>query len=270
MPIGEAVALVLLATGFLATGRSYRERFWLIAGFFVLGVAAFVLVRDGLRSVVIAGPITGSTALAALVIGSLSWAQVLGLPRRIALPLGIGLKSRALVFNNRLVDHRRRFVDAVRVAQEDQPRRTDALDKAIVQVRGIRALRAPDAAWTLLRNDIADDEEVWITLLRDGGPSEQLAEQARGSEPMRMRWDQMAAQAAQDQRELATPTRRRRAKAVWLATYGASFLVLGLAVGRGYDPLALRLTDPGVWLTFVKLIGGCLLLGGALILSLRR
>lgn len=85
-----------------------------------------------------------------------------------------------------------------------------------------------------------------------------------------MRWDQMAAQAAQDQRELATPTRRRRAKAVWLATYGASLLVLGLAVGRGYDPLALRLTDPGVWLTFVELIGGCLLLGGALILSLRR
>lgn len=262
--------MVFLATGFLATGRSDGERFSLSAGLVVLGVAAFVLVRDGLRGVVIAGPITGSTALAAFLIGLLYWAQVLGLPRPLALLLAIGLKSRALAFNNRLLDHRRRIADGVRVAQQDPPRRTDALDKASVQVRRVRALRAPDSAWRLLRDDIADDDEAWINLLRNGAPSEHLAEQARASGPMRIRWEQMATQAAEDQRQLATPARRRRAKAVWLATYGVSFLALGLAVARGYDLLALRLTDPDVLLTIVELVGGCLMLGGALILSLRR
>jgi hypothetical protein len=264
VPIGEAVALVFLATGLLATGRSYREQFWLIAGFFVLGIAGFVLVRDGIRGVVIAGPITGSTMLAALLIGSLSWAQVLGLPRRIAMLLGIGLMSRAIAFNNRLLDHRRRVADAIHLAQQDPPRRTDALDEMTVHVRRVRDLRAPDSAWSLLRDDIAEDDEAWITLLRDGETPERLAEQARVSGPLITRWEQMAAQAAHDQRELATPIRRRRGRAVWLATYGASLLALGLAVGRGYDPFALRLADLDVWLTLVELVGACLLLGGAL------
>ena len=262
--------MVFLATGLLATGRSYREQFWLIAGFFVLGIAGLVLVQNGLRGVVIAGPITGSVALAASLIGSLSWAEVLGLPRRIALLLGIGLKSRALVFNNRLLDHRRRVADAIRLAQKDPPRRTDALDEMTVHVRGVRDLHAPDSAWSVLRDDIADDEEAWIALLRDGVSSGQLAEQARGFEPIGMRWEQMAAQASQDQRQLATPSRRRRGRAVWLATLGLSFLALGLAVARGYDPLALHLTDFDVWLTLVELVGGCLLLGSALAVSLRR
>jgi hypothetical protein len=270
VPIGEVVAVVYLATAYLAIGRSYRERFWLAAGLFVLGVAAFLIVRDGLRWIVIAGPITGSVALAALLIGSLSWAQVLGLPRPLAIRLGVGLKSRALMFNNRLLDHRRRSADAVRIAQQDPSRRAVALDEARVQLGRLRALRTPDSEWRGLRNDIADDDETWINLLRAGEPAEHLAAQARAFEPLRTRWEEMAAQAAEDQRQLATPARRRRGRALWLATYGVSFLGLGMAGARGYDPLALRLTDPFAWQTVVLLVGGCLMLGGALIVSLRR
>ena len=263
--------MVYLCTAFLAIGRSYgADRSWLLPGLLGLGGVAFVVVRDGLRGVFIAGPITGSVTLTAFLIGSLYWAQVLGLPRPIAIRLGIGLLSRALVFNNRLIDHRRRVADAIRLAQTDPPRRAAALAEMTVHIRRVRDLRAPDSAWSLLRDDIADDEEGWIQALRDAEPSERLAEQARASGPLRMRWEQMAAQAAQDQRELATPTRRRRAEAVWLATLGASCLALGLAVGRGYDPLALHLTDLDVWVTLVQVVGGCLLLGGALVVSLRR
>jgi hypothetical protein len=270
VPIGEAVAMAFMAGAFLASGRAYRDRFWPILGFGVLGLVAFEFVRVGLRGVLIAGPISGSLMFASLLIGSLFWAQLVGLPRWLALRTGVGLTSRALAFNNRLIEHRASLADAIRVVQEDPRRRPDALKLASELVRRVRALRPPDAAWAQLRDDIADEEDAWLNLLRDDVPSERLADLAHAFAPLAARWAQMDAQAAHDQRLIASPARRRRAMVVWLAVLGSSCLLIGLAQARGHNLLSLDLTDPSVWLALVELVGGGLAIGNALIVALRR
>lgn len=179
--------MTFMATAFLATWRSHRNGFWSSVGLGVLGLVAFELVRVGLRGVIFAGPISASLTFASLLMGSLFWAQVVGLPRWLALLTGVGLTSRALAFSNRLIEHRASLADAIRIAQEDPRRRTDALKLARRQVRRVRALRPPDAAWALLRDDIADDEDAWIDLPRDDVPSERLTDLAHAFAPLAAR-----------------------------------------------------------------------------------
>lgn len=269
MPIGTAVATTFMALGFLATWRSDRDRFWLVIGLGVLGSTAFALVRYGLHGVIIEGPISGSMALASLLLGSLSWAQLLGLPRRLACLLGIGLKSRALVFDNRLLDLGRPFDTAIRLAQEDHEHRPQALILAQGQVRRMRALRPPDTAWALLRDEIADDHQEWIDLLRKDVPPDRIAHHAEGFAPVMTRWVQMREQAARDQRLLVNPARRRRAEVVWLASVAFSGLLIGVTQVRGDDLFALRLTDPGVLLAVGALAFGGVALVGCLVVAVR-
>lgn len=72
-----------MAVGFIAAGRARPDRVWLVAGIAVLASTVFVLVRDGLDLVVIAGPATAATSLAAVLLGILAWSRVLGLARGI-------------------------------------------------------------------------------------------------------------------------------------------------------------------------------------------
>lgn len=259
-----------MAVGFIATGRSRRDRFWLVMGLLILGITAFALIRDGLDGAVIAGPVSGSFALAALLLGFLAWAQLLGLPRRLAWLLGIGLKSRALVFDNRLLALSGTFRETIHLAQEDSDRRPGALAKAEEQVRRMRAAHPPDAAWALLRDDMVADFERWIDLLRNDVPPDRLADHATTFAPVMARWVAMRDQAAQDQRLLASPARRRRGTAVWLATAGFSGLLIGAAQARGYDLLALGVAAPRFWLSVGALASGATALVGSLVIAIRR
>jgi hypothetical protein len=91
MPLGQALAMAFMGLAFLATWRSSPDRTWLGVGFVVLAGTMIAAVRDGIREVVLGGPISGSFIVASLLIGSLLWANVLGLPSRLALLTGVGL-----------------------------------------------------------------------------------------------------------------------------------------------------------------------------------
>jgi hypothetical protein len=91
MPLGQALAMAFMGSAFLATWRSSRDRTWLAVGTFVLASTMIAAVRDGLRAVVLEGPISGAFIVASLLIGSLLWANLLGLPPRLALLTGVGL-----------------------------------------------------------------------------------------------------------------------------------------------------------------------------------
>ena len=157
-----------------------------------------------------AGSISASSSLADAALGALAWAQVLGLPRPLACALGIGLTRRPLRFDNRLIDLNRPFGAALRRAQEDPADRAAALRAARTQVDRMARLRAPDAAWGQLRDEVVAEYRGWIGLLEGDAPVARQVEATAASEPVFDRWRAMHEQAADAQRLLATPTRRRR------------------------------------------------------------
>lgn len=270
MPIGLLVAMIVMATSFLANGRAARDRFWTILGVIVLVTAALSISRDGLRPIIIAGPITGAFALFQCLLGLWFWAEFSGLPRPFALRLGIGLKNPALAFDIRLHALRSRFADAIRLAQADPDRQTDALIEAETLVRLERALRAPDLAWSQLRDDIADDDSAWIDLIRNDAPSERLADHIEALGPVLDRWGQLRDGALAEQRLIASPRIRRRGKVVVLASLSLSLLAAGLAAARAYDLFGVGVTHFQSWLAIGMLVGGLIGSAAALVAALER
>lgn len=270
MTVGEVAAMVFLASALIAMWRSYRDSFWLVGGIGVIVAGAVTLARYELLATVIAGPISGSIVLGATVLGLLLWAQVLGLPRGLALTLGVGLTSRPLRFDRRLVAVRKPFVEAIALAQTDPDRRSEALANAERQIRRVRGLRPPDGAWAALRDNIADDDAGWVDLLQGGAPTERLADHAAAFAPVQARWTEMRDRAAADQRLLASPARRRRGNAVWLGTIGISLLFIALTRARVVDLPSLGITDGRFWLIAGAFIGGVCALVGSLVFALRR
>lgn len=262
--------MTFLGLALIATGRSTRDRFFVAAGIPIVAVVAFVLVRDGPRWALISGPISGGMALAAILLGLLAWVEMVGLPRGIARRLGVGMRSRALVFDNRLIELRERYHAALRLAESDPVHRAEALISAGGQVRRIRGLRAPDVKWAMVRNDMADDFEHWLGLMQTDAPPERLADSVQQAAPAYARWMQIRDQAALDQRLLATPERRRRGEIVWLLVMAFSGLVIGGTSVRGYDLASLPLASPDVWLAIAALTLGVCSLVGAVILAIRR
>jgi hypothetical protein len=270
MAIGQLVAMVVMGTAFLANGYAGRDRFWFILGSAILGFTAFMLGRDGLRWILFAGPITGSFALLALLLGSLFWAELVGLPRPIAYLSGIGLKNRPLTFNNRLYTTRLAFVEAIRVAQEELVRRSEALATAEAQVKRERTLKPPDRTWGQLRDDIADDDEAWIELIRSDAPTERRADHVEAFGPVLARWRQMQEAATAEQRLISDPGLQRRGMVISLVGIGASLLLAGLAVAGAYHLREVGLARTEIWVAIGMLAGGSLLLGRALMLAVKR
>lgn len=270
MSVGELVAAMFMASACLATWRYYRDRFWLVVGLGVLVADAVALTRFGLRIVVISGPISISIVLASTLIGLMLWAQVLGLPRGLALMLGIGLTSRPLRFDARLIAVRKPFVEAIALAQTDPDRRAEAFAIAESQIRRERALRPPDPTWAALRDDIADDDAAWVELLRAGATADRITDHATAFAPVSARWTEMRERAAADQRLLAVPARRRRGNAVWLGVVGISIFLVALAQARAVDLPSLGVTDSRFWLIAGMFVGAALAVLGSLVFGLRR
>ena len=262
--------MTFLAVAAIATWRASRDAFWLVTGLGIIGTTVFALIRYGNHGLIFGGPIGVSTALMGVMLGCLLWAQLVSLPRPLARLLGIGLRSRAIAFSNRLIAVRKPFTEALRLADEDPDRRLEALARADEQVRRMRALRAPDAAWAFLRDDLANDSAARVALLRAGAPPERLEDHDRAAAPVVARWVAMNDEAAIDQRTLATPARRRRGTIVWLVSLGVVSLFMGFAQGIGSDVTVHGLADPRAWLALVELALGGATLVGAVVLAWRR
>lgn len=265
MPIGLLLAMLVLASALIVTGRSSGSRFFLGIGLAILVVQAVTLGRDGLRWILFAGPVTGTLALLALVAGSLFWADLLGLPRPLANRSGIGLRNPAWRFHARLNRLRADFVTSIRLAQGNPERRDEALANAQDQVRKERRLQAPNQAWGQLRDDIADDDEAWIDLIRGNAPSERLADHIEAFAPVIARWERLGEQAMEEHRRLSSPALERRARLVALTCVGVAMLLAGLAAGRAYHLLDVGLAEPTSWMALFLIGGGSVMLVGAFI-----
>lgn len=268
--ISQDIALSFMAVGFLALGWSRRRCFWLGSGGAFLGVVAIEIVRFGVRGGLVAGPISGAWTLGAVLVGCLAWMEALGRPRRLAVMLGVGLRSGALVFDNRLITIYAKSAEALNGFQIDVARRAEATTTCEVQAREYRRLRPPDQAWGHLRNDLADDLDAWADLLRTDAPPDRLEDQRRAFRLLFDRWMHMREAAAQAQRSLATPARRRRRQFVWLVTLGFSTLLVGLAQARGSNVVGLGMAAPNLISDVVTLALGVVFSIAAVVVALRH
>lgn len=179
--ISQDIAVIFMAAGFLACGSVRRDWLWLALGGMFLVFVAVQFVRFGLQGGMVAGPVSGARILAAVLVGCLAWLEALGRPRRLAIFLGLGLRSRALVFSNRLIAVWRPFSNGF---QADPNRRAEALAVSERQARELRGLRPPDPEWAHLRDDLADDVEATASLIRVDASAARFEDGRRALEPV--------------------------------------------------------------------------------------
>ena len=253
MSVGELVAVVFMASGCVAAWRNpWDDRSWLVAGLGVFVAAGVELVYLGILPVALTGPASGSIVLASVLLGVLLWAKVLGLPRSLALLIGIGLTSRPLRFGNRLIALRERFSEAIGNAQTDPDRKVDWIEIAEAQIRRERAVRPPDAVWGSVRDELADHDAGWLALVRADAAPESYEAHIEAFGPVKARWSDMKDRAAADQRQLANPARRRRGAMVALGSLGISLILVGMA--QAVDPRLVGIGDLRPWLISVPFV----------------
>ncbi|HYC06390.1 MAG TPA: hypothetical protein VEG29_00565 [Candidatus Binatia bacterium] len=270
MPIGLLLADAAAASGLIALARETRQRWLLVLGLLGAATTMIVVARDGLLPVVFAGPVGTTLALTISVVAFVCWATVLGLPRPVARVLGIGLKSRALTFDDRLRAEERSLRAAIDAALADLDHLDESLGQAEARTDRIQALRPPDVAWAVLRDDIVDGWLRWIELTRDHAPQLHLEAEQGFIDAVYARWREMTNEAALAQRELATPDRQRRGWAVSGAAVGACLMLHGLAITRAYDLQRRGPADPESIAAFVALVGGLLLVLASIASLARR
>lgn len=268
--MGEAAAQIFAAAGCLAVWRRRRDSYWLVIALTILASAAIGLVEYGPRWVVIAGPITGSVTLTAVVLGFLVWGQTLGFPRPFARALGIGLTSRALRFSNPLIELSNHSYQTMNLAMNEPDRRPRALDDVEAHVRRMRGLHPPDQAWASLRDDVANSYGEWIGLVRREAPTDLVADHIQTLAPLMARWTDMHRQAGVDQRLLATPARRRRASVIWLAAVGFSLLLVGVAQVHGYGLQGRGIADLRLWTMATLVVAGGIFVASSVWVAVRR
>jgi len=256
MPIGLLLADAAVASGLIALARETRQRRLLVLG--ILGAATTVIVvaRDGLLPVVFAGPVGTTLALTVSVMAFVCWATVLGLPRPVARALGIGMTSRALRFHNRLLAEERKLRSAIDSAFADLDHRDESLGEAEALTLRIQALRPPDIAWAVLRDDLVDGWLRWMERARKEPPGTRLDAEEEFLDSVYARWRKMTDEAALAQRQLATPDRRRRGWAVSGAAVGACLMLHGLAISQAYDLPRRGPTDPESIIAVAAFVGG--------------
>lgn len=232
MPIGEVLAQTYLGASWIVLGQSrWAWSWWRWMGITVVAGTVLVVVRDGLQWELMAGPISASTALGTFALGTYAWGQVFGLPRGLALGLGVGLTSRPIHFSNRLADLIDDYRSALKRGAEDAPSRKRQLRAALRATDAMARQRAPDEAWATLRDDLVAQYRRWISLL---GASDTVGLETVNAQLAAIfeRWAALNDAAAEQQRKLATPARQRRALVVWFAIAGTSSVLIGLARAR--------------------------------------
>ena len=233
MPFGPIAAALLACIAFIAYGRRWRDRFWVLWGFILLVGLAVAVGRNGVDTGrLIAGPTSGAMTLGVLLFAALFGPEAVGLPRRVAIHIGIGFRNRAGVFDRRMWEVRETWYAAIRRAQEVPDQRVAALVAAAAEVRRLRSLRAPNHVWAELRNDIASDDEDWIALIRAEAPAERFQDHIEAFAPVARRWEELRTSYRADSATVEGPGFRRRHAIVSRLVMAAGGLLLAYAMVR--------------------------------------
>jgi hypothetical protein len=269
--MGQVVATLFLGAAFLAMSISGRGHTWFVLGLGLAVTTLFVVTRDGLEMArIVAGPISGSLALGGLLLGSFLWAEVVGLPRSLARRLGIGVRIRLLPFDKRLTELRHRSVEATDRAGERPSQRAEALAEAEAQLDRVRDLRAPDAEWAKLRDDLLDADEAWIALVRANVPADEVSAQMGVYPPLLARWEALRERRRRDWLAGAEPELHRRQNISWTMTFGLAALLVGFGTARSSGFPALHPEDINLWLGASCIVGGIGLVAYSLRMAIRR
>lgn len=271
MTLGELLGQLYLATALVAYGRSQVDRTWLGMGLVVLGAAPIALYLHGLRLVLVGGLSSGSFTLACLLLGSVLLGQAVGLPRPIARRLGIGMKNRRWAFDAQLWQLRGEFADEITLAQADPEARADALARAELLNGRMRRLRAPDAAWARLQDDLISVDATAIRLLTSDPSAEAIDELNIAIAVVHGRWQDLRRDYKAEMQPLLDAGLPRRGEALFMATFGVSALVFASAGIREYVLGSLAVSSPTFWIDVVgPVVAGCAGVGYGVWLMVRR
>lgn len=118
-------------------------------------------------------------AFAADRIWPIWWPVVL---RRPALPIGWKI-------DQTLRAQTEEFAKSSSIATSEPRRRDRALRAAARHIAGLRELRAPDADWAALRDELCEIEEAWLDLAERGTPEDSYADLLAWAAEFRTRYE---------------------------------------------------------------------------------
>lgn len=271
MPIGNAVAVVVMGLAMVAFGRSRHDRDWLFGGVAVLVGAGAALALRGVDARLIGGTTSSLLTLSALLFALFFGAEAFGLPSPIATRLGIGLISRSWQFNYRLWEERKAFIAALGVAQRDPMHRARAIERAEGRLRRIHQLRPPDPDWAALRDELVTRDETFLAFVRSATSTDEVVALQAEYSPLLARWDELRERYRAEAAVLkASPAGRLSRDFVWRVLLGAACLLAGVASLRMARFPVIDVGDVELWLGIVAVASGLVFLATSVLPPLRR
>lgn len=268
MSIGFWSAVVLLGLALIGSGRARHDRFWLISGAVVLALAALAAYEGLVAPRLISGPNGALQTLGILVFAALFATDSFGLPRALAVRLGLGLRNRAWEFDRHLSRERRLLLDAWRSAVE-QPHDSRHLAAAKAHLRRIRRLRPPDPAWRAFRDELADLDQRWMNYHLERLPDEPGA--VPDYDGFIERWELLREAYRADAAALREESAGALADSMWRLVMATGFGLLGLGmlgIVGGRPPFVL--SNPADVGAIIVLGGAAIFLLSIFVPSLRR
>ena len=245
-------ANVLFSAGLIAMGTHRRSRELVIYGLVALGLVVWV--------VYVAGPDVGRWFITPFQLGAVPggllmaaacWADVIGLPRPLALRLGVGLREPAVDLSNLIVSTNDRVFEELDKCVKDPRRAERHLADARVLVDRLAEHAAPDQYWGQVRDDYAACHRRALTVAAAMVSGLDGEDAAPGSE-LEAAYNRAAARLS-DLNEALKEDRggnavtRRNGLAVGVGGAAAGLLVFGNAVLASRVSLPVH-TDPWLWL----------------------
>jgi len=245
---------VFLGLGCLACGKRRANRWVSIFGLVVFAAAGWLVYWAGPDISRWHLPSRQLGALpAGLLLGTFAWADAIGLPRRLALQLGVGRREPRIYFNNVIDRTNERLFAELQQCVTDQKRHDRHLRTARALADRLAEFPAPDEAWGTCRDDIVALHRKVIASVaahvsgeesEDTGPGSQLEAAYRPNTARRVElWEEAARDRVQSAEEDSIRWSLTLLVTGWLATalsVGSYFL------GRVISPPVY--TDPWLWL----------------------
>jgi hypothetical protein len=172
MSVTSVAVLVGAAVLSFAAYRNRRERFWIVLGaIFAIGLV-LSLIRNGLTTSI---QVDIGDAMV-FVVGVVAAAEAFGLPRRLAAPLGLGLRSRQWEFDRKLADLARPLGPLLEGLSLDAGEGglsgwdSAAVEDGRARLAAIARLKPPDERWRALTTSYLKIYGAYLDSIESSSP----------------------------------------------------------------------------------------------------
>jgi len=241
----------------IALWRRSHDRFWLLLAVLILVGTAVALFQRGLATDrLVSGPNGALGDVAILLLAAFFTADAVGLPRRVAIVTGIGLRSREWEFDRRFFQERVQFLESGTRLRDDPIGREGVLEFARSHLRRITALRAPNRAWAELRDGLVAADRDWIALILGTLPPDRMQDVKAAHESANAKWARLQEQYRSDSAAIRARQDPSRGESMYFAAAGLCAAVLGISTLRLLWGGPLSGGDPRFLLGIVELVAG--------------